>query len=93
MTATEHINAAKPILKLVTIITGILAGLAIIGGIVGIIWNAYSPTMMELFGAKVSTGHVGVAFTALGLIIIYFVFKKVLKSTYDLAALEKETDG
>ena len=88
--SVSHVVVAQPIFKAIIIVTGILSGLAIIGGIVGIIWNALSPTTLDLLGFKVSTGHVGVAFTALGLIIMYFVFKKVLQGVQNLSALPKD---
>jgi hypothetical protein len=82
------ITAATPILKTVLYIMGSLSVLAIIGGIVTIIWNAHSPSEMILFGAKINTGHVGVAFTALGLISMVTVVRSVLKQLRKLAEIK-----
>lgn len=46
---------------------GILSGMSISGGIVGIVWDAVSPTEFNFLGVTLTTGHVGVAFAALGL--------------------------
>jgi hypothetical protein len=84
---TAHVDSAKPILLSIIRIMGVLSGLAIIGGIGAIVWNAYSPTEMNLFDARVTTGHVGVAFTPLGLITMAFVLRSVLKRTKEIAEL------
>ena len=85
-----HVQAAMPILNRIIYITGLLSGLAIVGGIVGIIWNAFSPTEIDMFGAKVTTGHVGVDFTALGIIAMVFVVRAVLSNIIKLAALPED---
>jgi len=74
-------------------ISGALSGLAIAGGIVGIIWNAFSPTEINFLGVEVNTGHVGVAFTAFGIIAIVFVVKAILSNTVKLAALPDDQPG
>ena len=88
--SAEHVRAAKPILNTIVILMGILSALAIIGGIISIIWNALSPTEFDIFGAELTTGHVGVAFTALGLICMVFVVRSILKYTHKLAALKND---
>lgn len=88
--ATAHVEAAKPVLSKVVIIMGMLSGLAIIGGIVGIVWNAMSPTKFNIWGAELSTGHVGVSITALGLICMVVVVRSVLKYTHKLAELPND---
>jgi hypothetical protein len=81
------VEAARPILSRIVYISGGLAGLAIIGGLVGIIWNVFSRTEIDIFGAKITTGHVGVAFVALGFISLIWVYRAVLTNIYGLAAL------
>ncbi len=88
-----HLDAAKPVLNKIVVIMGILSGLSIIGGILGILWNTISPTEFDLFGAKLSTGHIGVAFTALGLICMVLVVRSVLKFTHKLAALQENKNN
>jgi len=68
-----------PVLDRMIVVMGLLAGLSIAGGIIGIIWNATSPTSFDVFGVTLSTGHVGVAFTALGLICMLFTVRGILK--------------
>ena len=85
-----HVRAAKPVLNKIVIIMGILSGLAIVGGIIGIVWNAVSPTKFKILGAELSTGHVGVSFAALGLISMLFVARSVLKYTHKLASLPND---
>ena len=82
-----HVREARPTINAIVYIMGGLSGLAVLGGIGAIVWNAYAPTEMDLFGVKVSTGHVGVAFAALGLVCMVFVVRSVLKHLHMLAAL------
>jgi hypothetical protein len=88
--APSHVFVARPVLKMVVLVMGLLSGTAIGGGIVAIIWNAVSPTSFNILGATVTTGHVGVAFAALGLITMLFVVRAVLNYTHKLAALPEE---
>ena len=88
--AIAHVEAAKPVLSKVVITMGVLSGLAIIGGIVGIVWNAVSPTEFNIWGAELSTGHVGVAIIALGLICMVLVVRSVLMYTHKLAKLPND---
>ena len=85
--AASHVRAAAPTMNKIIYICGILSGLAITGGIVGIIWNSFSPTEISFLGAQVNTGHVGVAFTAFGIIAIVFIVRAILSNTVKLAAL------
>ena len=71
-------NPESPVLAYIVFAMFILALVSIAGGIVAIIWNTVSPTTFEAFGVKLSTGHVGVAFTGIGLVMAYFTFKRVL---------------
>lgn len=53
----------------------------------GIIYGATSETKLDIFGVHLSTGHVGVAFVGIGLIIGFFTVRAVLRSQHDLAKL------
>ncbi len=66
--SVKHVRAADPLLTGIIYSTGALSALSVLGGIIGIIWNAVSPTEIDIFGTKVTTGHVGVAFAALVLL-------------------------
>lgn len=65
--------------RLIVLIAGLLGLLATGGGIVAIIRNAKSESKVDIFGARLSTGNVGVALVFIGLVVAYFTFKEVLK--------------
>lgn len=90
LASTRHVVVAAPILKMIVIVMGVLAGISLGGGIVAIIWNAFSPTQFDVLGVTLTTGHVGVAFAALGLVTMLFVIRAVLKYTHRLAALPND---
>lgn len=85
-----HVKAAQPMVYIMLAITGILSGLIIIGGIYATFSNLLSPTQLSLLGFTINTGSVGVALIGLGLIIMYFVFSKILKSIRYLASLPED---
>ena len=88
--AVAHVEVAKPILRLSLFITAFLGALAIGGGIVAIVWNTVSPTQISMLGMKVTTGHVGVALAALGIIALIAGVRSVNRNIYKLAALPPE---
>ena len=88
----RHQREAKPIHLLIVVINGILALGCIGGGTYAVAVNALSKSEIDIFGLKVSTGSVGVAFVAIGLIIAYQTVKVVLKNQHDLAALSSDRD-
>ena len=83
-----HMKAGWPAIRLGLRITGIVAALCVVGGIVGIIWNAVSPTEITLFGATVTTGHVGVAFVFIGLVVLAVVVSRAFKTLVDLGKIK-----
>ena len=85
--AAPHVEVATPVLKLSLLLTAILGAFCIGGGIVAIIWNSLSPTQIKILGMTVTTGHVGVAFTALGVITLITGVRSVNKNLLRLAAL------
>lgn len=91
--APEHQRAAMPLHKLIVVIFGVLAFFCLIGGVIAIIWNAKSETKFEIFGAQLTTGHVGVAFVGVGLLTAYFTVRAVLKNQRDLAGLQSKGDS
>lgn len=88
--APAHVEAASPLLKLMIILVGLLALLTTISGVIAIIYNSLSETKINILGMSVSTGHVGVAFVGLGIIMMIIVYKNISSSIYKLAALPKE---
>lgn len=85
--AMPHQQAALPLHMLIVGVFGILALGCIGGGIYAIVANATSKTDLELLGAHLSTGHVGVAFVGIGLIIAFFTVRAVLNNLSTLAGL------
>jgi hypothetical protein len=85
--AAPHIEAAAPVLKLSLWLAAILGAFCIGGGIVAIIWNSVSPTQIRISDVTATTGHVGVAFTALGVITLIIGVRSVNKNLYKLGAL------
>ena len=83
--AREHQHAALMLHILIVSIFGVLALVSIAGGIVAICLNAQSKTDFDILGAHLTTGSVGVAFVALGLIIAFFTVRAVLRNQRDLA--------
>lgn len=88
--APPHQRAAAPLHKLIVVVFGALAFACIAGGILAILWNATSSTEFSLFGARLTTGHVGVAFVGIGLVVAYFTVRAVLKNQRELAALPSD---
>jgi hypothetical protein len=85
--APGHQKAALPLHIGIIAVFGALALACIGGGIYAIATNATSKTDLDLFGAHLSTGHVGVAFVGIGVITAYFSVRAVLKNQHLLAAL------
>lgn len=82
-----HQSAALPLHFLIVRISGALAFACVVAGIIGIYQNSKSDTKLDILGAHLSTGHVGVAFVGIGLIVGFFTVRAVLRSQRDLAAL------
>jgi len=70
-------------------IFGALAALSIVGGIVAVIWNAVAPTEFSLWGAKLSTGSVGVAFVGLGLVSAVVAVRSLLKHKTEIERIRQ----
>ena len=88
----EHQKAALPLHKLIVIIVGLLGLGCVIGGVVAIIIGAQAPSVVEILGAKLTTGSVGVALVGIGLLVGLFTFRAVLKNQHDLAGTESHRD-
>jgi hypothetical protein len=63
---------------LIVLLGGLLSLVSVVGGIMAA--NGNSKTSIDLFGLHVTTGDVGVAFVALGLMMGYFIIRAVLRS-------------
>jgi hypothetical protein len=86
----EDVEAARPVHKWIILLVGISAVICIAAGIVGIIRGATSQSTIHILGMSVSTGSVGVAFAALGIIMLIVVLRAVLKNMLGLAALPRK---
>jgi hypothetical protein len=85
--AEPHMKAARALHILIVSIFGILALTCIGGGIYAIVVNSVSKTEIDIFGAQISTGHVGVALVGIGLVITFFTIRAVLTNLRELAEL------
>lgn len=85
--AKPHMEAARALHILIVSIFGILALTCIGGGIYAIVVNSVSKTEIDIFGAQIRTGHVGVAFVGIGLVITFFTIRAVLTNLRELAEL------
>jgi hypothetical protein len=85
--APEHQRAALPLHIIIVLIFGILALVCIGGGIYAVYRNSLSQTGFSFLGVHLNTGHVGVAFVGLGLIVAFFTARAVLRSQRDLGGL------
>ena len=85
--APAHVKAASPLLLTMIILVGGLAVLATVGGVIAIIYNSLAETKINIFGMSISTGHVGVAFVGLGIIMMILVYRNISENIYKLAAL------
>jgi|GEM_PF-4924740 len=84
-----HVHAAMPILRLIIYLAVFLSFLAIVGGILGLNWNT-SSIEFSVFGVRLTTGYVGVAFVAPGVVLLIAVVTAVLSNVYKLAALPED---
>jgi len=81
---------ARPTHAKILLVAGVLSLVSCLGGIVAIIWSAFARTEMSMFGVEVTTGHVGVAFVALGVVSMLFVSRSVLKNLAELAKVKRQ---
>jgi hypothetical protein len=63
-------------------IMGFLSTLSIAGGILGIIYNSYSLTQITFWGITITTGHIGLLFTGMGLFSMVIVIRDVVKNKH-----------
>jgi hypothetical protein len=88
--APQDVEAAAPLLNIMIVLVGILGLLITGGGIYAIIMNALSETKIHIAGMSISTGHVGVAFVGLGIIMVIIVFRQILSIIFKLAELPND---
>jgi len=81
----------KEISKLITVSSLILGLTLFIGGFIIAILNINSPSKMNLLGQELNTGSVGLAFIVAGVIMVFFLYNKVLKIAPEIP-VEANTD-
>ncbi len=74
------IRAATPIWKLSLILSAILGGLLLGGGIVLAYFGNSAQTTFTLFGNQFSSTSVGVALAFMGVVLVAFVIRRILIS-------------
>jgi hypothetical protein len=74
------IRAATPIWKLSLILSGILGGILLGGGIVLAYLGNSAQTTFTLFGNQFSSTSVGVALAFMGVVLVAFVIRRILIS-------------
>jgi hypothetical protein len=82
--AAQHRRATIPLHQLTVTVSGILALVCVGGGIYAIVLNARSKTELSILGARLTMGHVGIAFVGIGLVIALFVVRAVLRKQHRL---------
>lgn len=83
----DHLSAASPVLKLSLWLTAGLGVLCTAAGIVALVLNRLSASEINIAGMAIKTGHVGVALTGLGVIVLIVGIRNVNRNVYRLAAL------
>jgi hypothetical protein len=74
------IEAATPIWRLSLILSGILGGLLLGGGIVLAYLGNTAQTTLTLFGNQLSSTSIGVALAFMGVVLVGFVIRRILVS-------------
>jgi len=75
------------------VVGGILGCSCICGGIYAIYRNAVSPSELALLGNKLTTGHVGVAFVFIGMVVLGSVLRKAFTTLVDLGKIPNGTSA
>ncbi len=88
--APAHVRAASPLLILVLLVVGGIAFTCIAAAGVALYLSSTGRTDFLLLGMELSTGNVGVALTAIGVLTLFFTVRKLLKIVYSLAALPSQ---
>lgn len=76
---TEHLRVGIPVLMFGMALMALVSLAAIGGGILALIKSANGQTELHIWGTTVSTQNVGVAFTALGVIVLGGVIRAAFK--------------
>jgi hypothetical protein len=84
----KAIGAARKTHFLMIKITGIITVIALLIGGYAIYLDKHSPTEINFWGAKITTGHVGVACLAIAFMTFLFTMRGILKNLKDLGKIK-----
>jgi len=88
--AAEHVSAAFPILRLISILGGLLGAILLVGGIYLAMAQRYADTKFNLFGNQFSSTSVGVSMAFIGSVMVILTFRRVLRAIERLASLPRD---
>jgi uncharacterized integral membrane protein len=74
------IQAATPIWKLSLIISAILGGLLLVGGIILAYFGNTAQTSFTLFGNQFSSTSVGISLAFMGVVLVGYAIRRILAS-------------
>jgi hypothetical protein len=87
----EHIQIALPVLRMMTWITGVVGGLMVVAGLGLVLLGATGDATIDVFGAKLRTTNIGLGSIFCGLLVVLFVFRRLLRAIVDLGAIGEIT--
>lgn len=83
-----HIEATRNYYRLILALAGLLSLICVVGGLIAAFFlNPKNLTSLDVFGAKVTTHDVGIAFTSVGMAGFGMTVFLLLRSIKNLAAL------
>jgi hypothetical protein len=83
----EHISAAAPLLRGITISTAILSALFVVAGIALVVLGATGDTEVTLFGNSFKSQNVGIASIFFGVVLAIVTFRRAFISIERLGRL------
>lgn len=69
----------QPVFIVMLVIVGVVALTCVGGGILAIIFGSNADSAIELFGQRLRTAHVGVAFVFLGVVSMAYIFRAAVR--------------
>lgn len=85
--SADHVRAAHPLLRLISILVALLGAILLIGGVYLAFVQRQAETTFTLFGNNFSSTDVGVAMAFIGVIMISLTFRWVLRTVRLLGGL------
>ena len=82
-----HLRAAGPMYVMLVIAGSLLAGIAMVGGVMLASADRLAATTFKLFGQEFTSQSVGVSMAFIGAVMAVLLFRAILKSINHLAGL------